>query len=212
MLALVRGLPRALAQQAQGRWERSPATLLAGKTVGVLGVGAIAEALAPRCAALGMRVLGVSSAPREVPGFERVVAREQLASVAGEVDFLVVLIPYTPETRRIVDAGVLGAMRPSAYLINVARGGVVDEEALVAALASRRIAGAALDVFETEPLPVDSPLWTLENVLITPHIAGFHVDYPDDALPIVEENVRRYLDGRLGELVGIVRLGAGVGA
>ncbi|MGH2927085.1 MAG: NAD(P)-dependent oxidoreductase, partial [Solirubrobacteraceae bacterium] len=165
-----------------------------------------------RCAALGMRVLGVSSAPREVPGFELVVAREQLASVAGEVDFLVLLTPYTAATRRIVDARVLGAMRPSAYLINVARGGVIDEEALVAALASRRIAGAALDVFETEPLPVDSPLWTLENVLITPHIAGFHVDYPDDALPIVEENVRRYLDGRLGELVGIVRLGAGVGA
>jgi len=209
MLALSRGLRRALAQQSEHRWERFPATLLSGRTVGILGVGAIASALAPRCAALGMTVIGVSSAPRAQASFERVVGREQLASVAGEVDFLVLLTPYTPETHRIVDARVLGAMRPSAYLINVARGGVVDEQALIEVLVQRRIAGAALDVFETEPLASDSPLWTLDNVLITPHTAGFHVDYPDEALPIIEENLRLFMAGRVADLTGLVAPGAG---
>jgi D-2-hydroxyacid dehydrogenase (NADP+) len=204
MLALARDLRRSLANQMQARWQRFPATLLAGKTVGIVGVGAIAEALALRCTSLEMQVVGVSSTPRPVAGFSRVCAREDLEQVAGEVDFLVLLTPYTPATHGIVSAGVLAALKPSSFLINVARGGVVDEPALVAALEQGRIAGAALDVFGQEPLPEDHPLWTLDNVLLTPHTAGFHVGYIDDALPIVEENMRRFLAGDVSGMISVV--------
>lgn len=204
MLALARDLRRTLANQLQANWQRFPVTLLTGKTVGIVGVGAIAEALALRCAALQMQVVGVSSTPRPVAGFAHVRGRHELVHVAGEVDFLVLLTPYTPATHEIVDARVLAAMKPSAFLINVARGGVVDEAALVDALARGRIAGAALDVFGQEPLPAEHPLWTLGNVLLTPHTAGFHVGYADEALPIVEENLRRFSAGDVDQLINVV--------
>ncbi|MGH2895305.1 MAG: D-2-hydroxyacid dehydrogenase, partial [Solirubrobacteraceae bacterium] len=182
MLALARDLRRSLANQVAGRWQRFPATLLAGKTVGIVGVGAIAEALALRCAALQMEVVGVSAAPRPVANFARVHGRQELAQVAAEVDFLVLLVPYTPATHGMLSRAVLAAMKPSSFVINVARGGVIDAPALVEALQQRAIAGAALDVFDQEPLPDDHPLWGLDNVLLTPHTAGFHVGYIDDAL------------------------------
>jgi D-2-hydroxyacid dehydrogenase (NADP+) len=205
MFAFSRGLPRALTSQRNGRWDRFPATLLNGKTVGILGVGAIGEALAARCTALGMRVEGVSAGRRSAPGFDRVWPRDQLTEAVREFDFLVLLVPYGPETHGIVDAGVLSAMKPTSYLINVARGGVLDEPALVRALEQRTIAGAALDVFAEEPLPEGHRLWTLENVLITPHTAGMHVGYADEALPVVEENLRRFLAGERADLINLVR-------
>jgi D-2-hydroxyacid dehydrogenase (NADP+) len=205
MLALARGLPHSWLKQSQALWERFPVRLLRGTTVGILGVGAIAEELAPKCAALGMRVEGISSADREVAGFERIWPRERLVEAVADLDHLVLLTPYTAQTRGIVDARVLGAMKRSSHLVNVARGGVVDEPALLAALRDGTIAGAALDVFAEEPLPADHPFWSMENVIITPHTAGFHVGYADDALPIVEENLRRYLAGDLGGLVNVVR-------
>lgn len=204
MLALARDLRRAFENQAHRRWQRFPASLLAGKTVGIVGVGAIAEALAPRCAALQMRVLGISSAPRPVPNFAQVHGRDELGRVAGEVDFLVLLTPYTAETDRLVDRAVLAAMKPSSYLINVARGGVLDEPALIEALEHGRIAGAALDVFSQEPLPEDHPLWGLDNVLLTSHSAGFHVGYADEALPIIEENMSHFLAGDVDGMTNIV--------
>ncbi|HVC42122.1 MAG TPA: D-2-hydroxyacid dehydrogenase [Candidatus Saccharimonadales bacterium] len=205
MLALARDLPRSLANQRRAQWQRFPVRLLKGKTAGILGVGAIAADLAPKCGALGMRVVGVSSTQRTVPGFERVWGLERLGQVAGEVDYLVLLTPYTAATHGIVNAQVLAAMRPSSFLINVARGGVIDEPALVTALEEHRIAGAALDVFNEEPLPPDHPLWTLDNVILTPHIAGFHAGYIDDALPIVEENMRRFIAGDIGTMLNMVR-------
>jgi D-2-hydroxyacid dehydrogenase (NADP+) len=204
MLALARDLPRSLANQQRAQWQRFPVRLLQGKTVGILGIGAIAEELAPRCGALGMRAVGVSSAPRPVPGFERIDAVGELEHVAGEVDYLVLLTPYTAATHGIVSAQVLGAMRPSSFLINVARGGIVDEPALITALEQHRIAGAALDVFTEEPLPPDHPFWRLDNVILTPHIAGFHVGYIDDALPIVEENLRHFITGSADMMRNVV--------
>ncbi len=194
-----------MVNQARATWQRFPVQLLEGKTVGVLGVGVIAEELAPKCVALGMRVVGISSAERSVPGFEVMYPRERLGEAAALVDFLVLLTPYTAETHGIVDARVLGAMKPGSFLINVARGGVVDEPALIDALNSHRIAGAALDVFSQEPLPADHALWGMDNVLITPHTAGFHVGYAEQALPIVEENLRRFIAGDFANLVNIVR-------
>lgn len=205
MLALARDLRRTLTSQREGRWQRFPTTLLAGKTVGILGVGTIAEALAVRCGALGMRVEGISGTRRSAPCFDRVWPREKLAEAVREVDFLVLLTPYTPATHGIVDAAILAAMKPTSYLINVARGGLVDEPALVAALQQRSIAGAALDVFGQEPLPEGHPFWALDNVLITPHTAGFHVGYVDDALPVIEENLRRFLAGDTANLINLVR-------
>jgi D-2-hydroxyacid dehydrogenase (NADP+) len=206
ILALARDLRRSLAYQQRAHWQRFPVRLVQGKTVGILGVGVIAEELAPRCAALGMRVLGVSSAPRHVPGFERIDPVAELEHVAGEVDYLVLLTPYTAATHGIIGAHVLGAMRPSSFLINVARGGIVDEPALITALEQHRIAGAALDVFAEEPLPPDHPFWRLDNVILTPHIAGFHVGYIDDALPIVEENLRHFIAGDTDMLHNLVSL------
>ncbi len=205
MLALARDLRRSWANQQRALWQRFPVSLLHGKTVGILGVGAIAEELAPKCAALGMRVVGISSAQREVAGFARMWPRERLADAAAELDFLVLLTPYTAETHGIVSAAVLGAMRPTSYIVNVARGGVVDEPALIAALQHGGIAGAALDVFAEEPLPSDHPFWTMENVLVTPHTAGFHVGYADDALPIVEANIRRFMAGDIAGMTNVVR-------
>jgi phosphoglycerate dehydrogenase-like enzyme len=204
MLALARDLPRSLGNQWRGQWQRFPVQLLKGKTAGILGVGVIAEELAPKCAALGMRVVGVSSAQRIVPGFESIWGLDRLNQVAGESDFLVLLTPYSAATHGIVNARVIAAMRPSSFLINVARGGIVDEPALITALEQHSIAGAALDVFSDEPLPADHPLWRLDNVILTPHIAGFHVGYIDDALPIVEENLRRFIAGDVSTMRNVV--------
>ena len=205
MLAFSRNLPRAVRSQDAGRWDRFPVSLVKGKTVGILGVGVIATELAPRCRALGMTVIGITSVPRSVAGFDRMVGRDELLNVAGELDHLVLLAPYTAETHGIVGAPVFERMKPSSFLVNVARGGIVDEAALVEALKAGRIAGAALDVFAEEPLPEGHPLWSMPNVLITPHMAGFHVGYPAEAIPIVIENIHRFLAGDVDGMINVVR-------
>ena len=205
MLALSRNLLRAVRSQDAGRWDRFPVNLVKGKTVGILGVGVIATELAPRCQALGMTVIGITSSPRSIPGFDGMVSRDELLDVAAELDHLVLLIPYSSETDRIVGRAVLKRMKRSAFLINVARGGVVDQPALVEALQAGLIAGAALDVFAEEPLPDGHPLWKMPNVLITPHMAGFHAGYPDEALPIVIENIRHFLAGDIDGMINMVR-------
>jgi D-2-hydroxyacid dehydrogenase (NADP+) len=205
MLVLARDLRRSLRNQAQHRWERFPARLIAGKTVCILGVGAIAAELAPKCKALGMRVIGVSSSPRSVPGFDAMFQRRDLESVVGEVDYLVLLTPRTRETTNIVGVRVLSAMRPGACLVNLARGGVVDESALVDALRAGRLAGAALDVFAREPLPADSPFWDMDNVIVTQHQGGFFDDYPRFAIPVVEENLRKWVAGDVSGMVNVVK-------
>jgi phosphoglycerate dehydrogenase-like enzyme len=195
MLALSRNLPSVLANQQQHKWAKLPNRLLHGKTVGILGVGVIAEALAPKCKAFGMRVIGISSAIRQVPGFDRMYHRDELREAARELDYLVLLTPYSAATRALVDGEVFAAMKPTIYLVNLARGGVIDEQALLAALRGGRIAGAALDVFQQEPLPPEHPLWSAPNVLITPHVGGFCDVYIDYAMPTVEHNMRAFLSG-----------------
>jgi D-2-hydroxyacid dehydrogenase (NADP+) len=205
MLALSRDLPGFVRAQDQHQWKRWPAKLLQGKTAGILGIGVIAEALAPKCKALGMNVVGITSSPRPVAGFDRVHPIGELLSVLKEVDHFVLLTPYSPATHQMIDDKVFAAMRPSAFLINLARGGVVDEDALVAALREKRIAGAALDVFNTEPLPPDNPLWTFPNVIITTHQGGFCDTYPDLAMPILEHNMRCFINGDLKGMMNVAR-------
>jgi len=204
MLALARDLPRAVRAQDERQWRRFPAQLLHNKTVGIFGIGVIAEALAPKCKAFGMRVIGVSSAPRAVAGFDRMHGRDELLRVAGEFDFFVLLTPLTEKTRNSIDAKVFAAMKPTSFLINLARGGVVDETALVEALKSGRIGGAALDVFNQEPLPADHPFWSMQNVIMTTHQGGFCDVYIDYALPTVETNMRCFLAGDIGGMINVV--------
>jgi D-2-hydroxyacid dehydrogenase (NADP+) len=208
MLALARDFPRLFRYQQERRWERFPPRLLAGKTVGIFGIGAIAASLAPACKALGMRVIGISSVKREVAGFDRVYARDALREAVRELDFFILLTPYTAQTRNIVDAQIFAAMKPGCHLVNLARGGIVDEAALIAALRQKRIAGAALDVFSEEPLSPESPFWAMENVIISPHLGGFNSDYVSQTLPIVTENIRRFLAGDFDNMLCVVRKGA----
>ena len=204
MLALARDIPRALRAQTAREWARFPARLLHNKTVGIFGVGAIAAELAPKCKALGMRVVGVSSVPRTVAGFDAMHDSANLAKAASDFDFFVLLTPLTEKTRNAVDAKVLAAMKRGSFLVNLARGGVVDEPALVEVLKSGRIAGAALDVFNEEPLPQDHPFWAMPNVIITTHQGGFCDVYIEHALPMVEANMRCFLSGNLDKMINVV--------
>jgi D-2-hydroxyacid dehydrogenase (NADP+) len=204
MLALARNIPAAVRAQDQQKWVRFPAQLLHNKTVGIFGVGVIAEALAPKCKAFGMRVVGISSAPRQVPGFDAMRSRDELTKAVGEFDFFVLLTPLTAATRNSIGAEVFAAMKPSSFLVNLARGGVVDEPALVDALKAKRIAGAALDVFNEEPLPAGHPFWSMPNVIITTHQGGFCDVYIDYALPTVEANMAAFLRGNTSAMINVV--------
>ena len=205
MLSLARDMPRSVRAQERHAWERWPSALLSGKTVGILGVGLIAEYLAPICKTFHMTVVGISGSPRAAPGFDRMVARGDLMKIVGELDYLVVLAPLMPETRNIVGAKLLAAMKPTAYLVNVARGGVVDEPALIKALEAGQIAGAGLDVFSQEPLPPDNPLWKTKNVTIFSHLGGYSQGYEDRAMPTIAGNMAKFLSNDLKNMINIVR-------
>jgi D-2-hydroxyacid dehydrogenase (NADP+) len=204
MLALSRDIPRAVRAQDERAWTRWPAKLLDGKTIGIFGIGAIAEKLAPKCKALGMNTIGISTGVRPVAGFDRMHAREELLHIVPELDYLVLLTPYSAETHNIIDAKIFAAMKPASYLVNLARGGIVDEDALVAALRTGKIAGAALDVFQKEPLPENHPLWSFKNVIITTHQGGFCDVYIDLALPIIEHNMRCFLAGDTKTMLNVI--------
>jgi phosphoglycerate dehydrogenase-like enzyme len=207
MLALCRKIPRTIRNQDKHIWERWLPGIIHGKTVGILGVGAIAEALAPRCKALGMTVTGLSTSPREVAGFDRMYPISDLTNVAGDLDFFVLLTPYSTATHHIVNEEVLMGMKQGSYLVNLARGGVVDETALIKALEAGPLSAAALDVFATEPLPLDHRFWSMENVIITCHMGGLTDDYDLQALPIIETNLRHYLNGEPDRMLNVVRSG-----
>jgi D-2-hydroxyacid dehydrogenase (NADP+) len=205
MLALSRGFAQSVRNQEQHVWGRWPPKLLDRKTVGIFGIGLIAEALAPKCKALGMTVVGFTSTKREVPGFDRMYLRDELIRVAGELDYLVLLAPYAEDTHRLIDGRVFAAMKPSSYFVNLARGGIVDEDALAHALDTGQIAGAALDVFQQEPLPADHPLWSTKNIIITPHMGGFCDVYAECALPTIEHNMDCFLRGDIDNMINVVR-------
>src|SRR5215467_4338055 len=173
MLAMATGLDRSIVAQTQLRWDDDRGTeRLAGQRLVVLGPGPIGRATARRARDLGMSVAAVGRAPRPDDLFERVVGPEDLHAMLADADVVFDALPLTPGTVHYVDAGAFAAMRQTARFLNVGRGGTVDEAALIDALASGRLAGAALDVFEVEPLPKESPLWSMPNVIVSPHICG----------------------------------------
>ncbi|MFT8246035.1 D-2-hydroxyacid dehydrogenase [Roseomonas sp. BN140053] len=205
MISLLRDFPAMLANQRAHRWQRWPQRLLLNKTVVLLGIGAISEELARRCQAFGMRVLGVSDARTEAPGFDAVLPRARLEEAAAQADVLVALVPLTESTRHMVSRAVIAAMKPGAILLNLARGPVVDEAALIEALQEGRLGGAGLDVFEVEPLPDASPLWDMPNVIVTPRVGGMSDVYAHQALPLMEENLRLFLAGDMARLRNLVQ-------
>lgn len=186
-------------QQRERTWKRVRLHECSGKTLGVLGIGTVGRAVARRARVLGLHVIGAASEPRDIPHVDRVVGPGGLERVLRESDFLAVLLPLTDDTRGMLDDAAFRAMKASAWLINVARGEVVDEPALTRALQEGRIGGAVLDVFEEEPLARSSPLWDMENVLITPHVADTTQFHMADALEVFKENYRAFIRG--GELV-----------
>ena len=196
LLAFARALPVAFQAQNQGQWRKAtPAELfeLAGKIMVLIGVGAIGERTARIANALDMRVLGVRRNPsKTIPAVEAMYGPDQLIEVLPEADVVVLTIPLTHETQGMIGERELRAMKPSAYIVNIGRGGTIDEKALIQALQEGRIAGAGLDVFETEPLPTDSPLWTMENVIITAHYSGENPYYDERALEIFLKNLKLY--------------------
>jgi phosphoglycerate dehydrogenase-like enzyme len=204
MLALTRRFPDMVRNQDKAKWERWPGELLWRKTAGILGLGAVGEEIARKCKAFGMTVYGVNRSEKRVDAVDRFFSLDGLLTVAREADYFIVVVPLTPQTRGMVGAEVISAMKPGAFLLNLARGPVVDEKALIHALESKGIAGAALDVFDEEPLLPNHPLWKMNNVIVTPHVGGTSTSYVAQVLPLVRENLRRFLKGERQTLINRV--------
>jgi len=198
MLSFAHRFCWAVRHQAQHRWERYLNRELFEQTLGIVGYGHIGREIGRLGRALGMRVIATR---RSATGGERedgveLFPPERLGDLLAQSDYVVIAVPLTKATEHLIGERELRAMRPTAYFVNIARGKVVDEAALVRALREGWIAGAGLDVFETEPLPPDSPLWDMPNVLLTPHLAGAHERYHERATALFAENLRRYLAGQ----------------
>ncbi|OGO42320.1 MAG: hypothetical protein A2137_02030 [Chloroflexi bacterium RBG_16_58_8] len=205
MLMFVKDSPRSFRMKQARQWQRYGSTVLRSRTVGILGLGHIGNEVARLAKAFGMRVIATRRSAREgarARYVDLLLPRAQQARLFAESDFVIVSVPLTAETRRLVGEAELRVMKSTAYLINIARGGIVDEDALIRALEEKRIAGAGLDVTATEPLPADSRLWDMDNVILSPHVAGSMDDYMARSTDIFCANLRRYLDGqRLHNLV-----------
>jgi phosphoglycerate dehydrogenase-like enzyme len=212
MLALARDLPGFLKDQAERRWrylkDERPMVQMYGKTIAILGIGTVGGNLARICrVGFGMQVLGMTRMHRDNPHVNRYFTRQEIHSVLVEADIVAVCLPLTPATKGIIEADVLAAMKPTAYLINVARGDLIDEEALVQALRAGHIAGAGLDTTVVEPLPENSPLWTLPNVIITPHVAPARDRLNEHLVDFWVENIQRFAENK--PLCGLVDRHAG---
>jgi phosphoglycerate dehydrogenase-like enzyme len=179
--------------QAASRWRRRVNPTLAGSTLGILGLGAIGAEVARLAAALEMRVIGTKREPAAVPHVERVLPPRETARVLAESDYLLLLLPSTAETRGILDKTALARMRPGAFVLNFGRGDLVVDADLVSAVRERRIAGAVLDVFTTEPLPADHPFWATPGIVVLPHVGGLHPTRDTIVAGLWVENLRRFL-------------------
>lgn len=204
MLALNRNFVRMQQSQSRGIWDRHAQPMLEGKTIVIVGLGILAEHLAARCKLFGMQVIGVSSGRAHAPNFDEVHPRTELRNLAARADFLMLLVPYSKDTHHLINAGVLAAMKPSAFLINLARGGVLDEVALAEMLKAGKIAGAGLDVFSQQPLPPESPLWHVPNLIITPNVGGHSDKFVEQTLTVAVPNLRAFIEGRQRDMLNIV--------
>lgn len=197
LLTFTRRLHIAVRNQQEHKWDRARVAggAVRGMTIGVLGLGSIGAEVAEKAAVFGMRVIGTKRTPSPVQHVDRVYPPEALADVLAQSDVVVIALPLTAETRGLLGAAEFRMMKPEAIVINIGRGPIIQEAALIRALQERWIGGACLDVFEREPLPADSPLWAMENVILTPHVSGAWPGYLDAAVPLFCENLARYLRG-----------------
>jgi len=200
ILAFTRGIRECVVQQQARHWsnrEYRPAMReLTGSTMGIVGLGNVGRAIAHRAAAFEMRVVAVDVTPGPPPaGVERVAGLDGLGALLAESDYVVVTVPWTRETSGMIGAAEIARLKPGAMVVGISRGGIIDEGALVAALRAGRLAAAALDVTSTEPLPNDSPLWDVPNLLITPHVAGGTQFEASHILEIFAENLGRFIRG-----------------
>jgi len=196
ILSFARGFHVLREQQRLPEWQKyRDADEISGKTAGILGLGSIGRIIAEKCKLLGMRVVGLRMRPAPEPMVDRVYRPTELPALLEESDHVVIALPLTPETHHLIGEKQLRTMKPSACLINVARGKIVDEPALIEALKRGWIAGAGLDVFESEPLPHSSELWTLPNVIVSPHMAAISPYYMDRAIKVFCENLARFRAG-----------------
>src|SRR6056297_3072232 len=205
MLSFARRLHEYRSNQERGEWawaDREDTFTVDGSSVCVVGLGTLGQGIAARADALGMDVTGVKRTPTPVDHVDSVHPTGELREAISDAKFVALAVPLTDETEGMVGAEELAAMRDDAVLVNVARGQVVEQDELVEALRDDELAGAALDVFEEEPLPADSPLWDFEDVIVTPHAAAATRDYPENIAALVRENARRLEAGdRLGNRV-----------
>ena len=199
LLAMAKELPRLVEDQRARTWPetRRPLRELSGQTLFLVGLGEIGREVARLGKAFGMRTVGFRRTEGPPPEWvDEVHGPQRLAELAGQADTMVVSLPMTEQTAGLVDRAIIGRLPANCIFVNIGRGGVVDEPALTDALRDRRIAGAVLDVFATEPLPADSPLWTLPNVLVTPHAVAVSSRENERIAELFSDNLRRYLDGR----------------
>lgn len=209
ILQVARRSPELLIKQQQKNWDRTiRVDEIQGKTLGILGAGSIGQEIARKAKVFGMKTLGLNRSGKPVEHFDHIFSGEGLHQVLRESDYVVAVVPLTGETHHLLGTPEFGVMKESAYLINISRGDVVDEQALIAAIRAKRIAGAVLDVFSKEPLPVESPLWDLEGVLITPHLSGRSPLYMERAMEIFAHNLGVYLRGQ-GEMLNVIDLARG---
>lgn len=194
MLVHFRGLAHLQSEQRAHHWERFATTDLTNKTVAIVGLGRIGKEVARLSKAFGMRVIGTKARENDAQ-VDAFYPAEQLHEMLGIADIVVLIVPHTPLTDKMIGSAEFGAMKRGAYLINIARGAVVDEPAMIEALQSGQLGGAALDVFATEPLPAESPLWGMSNVLVSPHSASTSDRENERIVELFCDNLRRFLAG-----------------
>ena len=186
----------AVENQKRQQWVAKMAQPLNGKTLGILGLGAIGEEVARLAGALGMRVIGTRRRPQPMAHVAEVLPPERTPEVLAQSDFLLLLLPATPQTDNFINAQRLAMMKPGAWLLNFGRGHLINDNDLIAAVGQKRIAGAVLDVFRQEPLPSEHPFWTTEDIIVLPHIGGPHPQRDKTVAKLFVENLGRYLEGK----------------
>lgn len=187
---------QAVENQKAGKWVHTVAQPLTGKTLGILGLGAVGREVARIATALGMRVVGTRRRPEPEPDVAEVLPPERTDEVLAQSDFVLLLLPATPETESMIDAGRLARMKPTAWLLNFGRGHLINDDDLIAAAKEKKIAGAVLDVFRQEPLPADHPFWRADGIIVLPHIGGPHPQRDRFVAKLFVDNLGRFLDGR----------------
>jgi phosphoglycerate dehydrogenase-like enzyme len=209
MINLARNFHLMFRNQLQGKWDRSvPQDEIYGCTVGILGLGSIGQEIAHKASILGMRVIGVKYNPCPLEGVEQVYGPTEMEEVFKQSDYVINLLPDTPATSGLIDKTMFALMKKSACFLNLGRGSTVNQSDLIDALQAKMIRALVSDVFAVEPLPDDSPLWEMENVILTPHIAGVSPKYLERAMDIIRHNLQVYVS-RSGEMMNMVDLAKG---